>query len=133
MVLLLFTGPALRSQQEPTISVDVKVVNLLASVHDKHGAIVRYLGKDDFVLEEDGHPQDIRYFAHESDLPLTLGLLVDTSLSQRRVLDQERSASYSFLDRMLRDFRSGRLALLQERSSSRYEFSFRFHVVGPFA
>ncbi|HEV3038804.1 MAG TPA: VWA domain-containing protein [Candidatus Angelobacter sp.] len=103
MLFLLLTGPALRSQQEPTISVDVKVVNVLASVRDKHGAVVRYLTKDDFVLEEDGRPQNIRYFTKETDLPLTLGLLVDTSLSQRRVLDQERSASYSFLDRMLRE------------------------------
>ncbi|HEV2988791.1 MAG TPA: VWA domain-containing protein [Candidatus Angelobacter sp.] len=103
MVLLLLPGPALRSQQEPTISVDVKVVNVLASVRDKHGAVVRYLNKDDFVLEEDGHPQEIRYFTKESDLPLTLGLLVDTSLSQRRVLEEERSASYSFLDHMLRE------------------------------
>ena len=54
------------------------------------------------MLEEDGRPQTIAYFAHETDLPLTLGLLVDTSLSQRRVLDQERSASSTFLDQVLR-------------------------------
>jgi VWFA-related protein len=103
MVFLLLAGLPLWSRQEPTISVDVKVVNVLASVRDKHGAVVRNLTKDDFVLEEDGRPQAIRYFTQESDLPLTLGLLVDTSLSQRRVLDQERSASYSFLDQMLRE------------------------------
>ncbi len=102
IVFVLLTGSQSRSQQQPTISVDVKVVNVLASVRDKHGAVVHNLGKDDFVLEEDGHPQDIRYFSKESDLPLTLGLLVDTSLSQRRVLDQEKSASYTFLDQMLR-------------------------------
>ena len=60
------------------------------------------LAKDDFIMTEDGRPQTIRYFTKESDLPLTLGLLVDTSLSQRRVLDQERSASHGFLDQMLR-------------------------------
>jgi VWFA-related protein len=53
-------------------------------------------------VKEDNRPQAIRYFVKESDLPLTLGLLVDTSLSQRRVMDQERSASGSFLDNMLR-------------------------------
>ena len=58
--------------------------------------IVRNLTKDDFTLEEDERPQTIRYFSQETDLPLTLGLLVDTSMSQRRVLDQERTASYSF-------------------------------------
>ena len=85
-----------------TVSVQVNVVNVLATVRDKHGKIVPNLTKDDFTLTEDGRPQDIHYFAKESDLPLTLGLLVDTSLSQRRVLDEERSASHSFLDQMVR-------------------------------
>ena len=101
-VALLFLSQPLRGQ-EPTISVDVKVVNVLATVQDKHGQFLRNLTRDDFVLEEDGRPQTIRYFAQESNLPLTLGLLVDTSLSQRRVLDRERTASYSFLDRMLHE------------------------------
>ena len=89
------------STQPSTMSVTVKVVNVPATVRDKHGKIISTLGKDDFVLEEDGRPQTIRYFAHDTDLPLTLGLLVDTSLSQRRVLEEERHASYSFLDQML--------------------------------
>jgi len=55
------------------------------------------------VLQEDGRPQTINYFQRESDLALRLGLLVDTSLSQRKLLDQERSASYSFLDHLLRE------------------------------
>ena len=88
--------------QEPTIAVDVKVVNVLATVRDKHGRIVNSLTKDDFTLQEDGRAETIKYFSRESDLPLTLGLLVDTSLSQRRVLGEERSASYSFLDKILR-------------------------------
>ena len=85
-----------------TISVKVKVVNVLATVRDKNGKIVNDLNKDDFILTEDGRPQSIHYFTRETDLPLTLGLLVDTSMSQRRVLDQERSASHSFLDQMVR-------------------------------
>src|SRR5579864_3608538 len=89
------------STQPPAISVTVKVVNVPATVRDKHGKIISNLAKDDFVLEEDGRPQTIRYFAHDTDLPLTLGLLVDTSMSQRRVLEDERHASYSFLDQML--------------------------------
>src|SRR5258708_7318355 len=72
-------------QQKPDISVDVKLVNVLATVRDKKGAIVGNLTKNDFVLEEDGRPQTIQYFSQESDLPLTLGLLVDTSMSQRTV------------------------------------------------
>jgi VWFA-related protein len=95
-------GWALRSQQPPTISVNVKVVNVLATVRNKQGEVIRNLTKDDFVLEEDDRPQTIAYFTRETDLPLTLGLLVDTSMSQRRVLDQERSASSTFLDQVLR-------------------------------
>src|SRR5262249_8633979 len=87
--------------QASTLSVAVKVVNVPATVRDKHGKIIRDLTKDDFVLEEDGRPQTVRYFTHDTDLPLTLGLLVDTSLSQRRVLEQERNASFTFLDTML--------------------------------
>ena len=90
------------SQQPPAIAVKVKVVNVLATVRTKHGEIVRGLTRNDFTLEEDGRPQEIRYFSHETDLPLTLGLLVDTSMSQRRVLGQERSASSTFLDQVLR-------------------------------
>jgi VWFA-related protein len=97
--------PELKRPQagQPKIAVEVKTVSVLATVRDKHGKIISNLTKDDFQLDEDGRPQTINYFAHESDLPLRLGLLVDTSLSQRRLIDQERSASYSFLDHLLRE------------------------------
>lgn len=105
---LLMNRP-LRSQQAtgaqaqgPPITVHVKVVNVLATVRDKKGAIVRDLTQDQFELKDQDRPQTIRYFAHETDLPLTLGLLVDTSMSQRRVLGEERDASASFLDQVLR-------------------------------
>ena len=102
IALLLIAVSVLRSQ-EPTFSSDVKVVNVLATVRNKQGRIVRNLTKDDFTLDEDGRPQTIRYFSQETDLPLTVGLLVDTSMSQARLLDVERSASYRFLDEMLRE------------------------------
>jgi VWFA-related protein len=101
MVLLAIVAAAY-AQQTPTFSVNVKVVNVLATVRDKHGNIVNTLGKDDFTLEEDGKPQTIRYFARDTDMPLTLGLLVDVSLSQRRVLDDERTASAGFTNDVLR-------------------------------
>ena len=101
--VVLFAAGLLIAQQAPTFSVDVKVVNVLATVRDKHGNIVNNLTKDDFVLEEDGRPQTIRYFARETDLPLTLGLLVDTSRSQSQVLDQERTASSRFANDVLRE------------------------------
>jgi VWFA-related protein len=84
-----------------TIAVDVKVVTLPVTVRDKHGKIVRDLTKDDFTLQEDGRAETIKYFSQETNLPLTLGLLVDTSRSQTGVLDAERNASRSFLDQML--------------------------------
>jgi VWFA-related protein len=89
--------------QETTFSTDVKVVNVLATVRAKSGQIVRDLNKDDFSVTENGRPQVIRYFSRETDLPLTLGLMVDTSASQRRVLDAERGASSRFLDQVLRE------------------------------
>jgi VWFA-related protein len=84
-----------------TIAVDVKVVTLPVTVRDKHGKIVRDLTKDDFTLQEDGRAQTIKYFSQDTNLPLTLGLLVDTSRSQETVLDAERAASRSFLEQML--------------------------------
>ncbi len=98
--------PALRllgaPQDKPTFSTGVKVVNLFANVRNKAGAIVKDLTKDDFLLDEDGRAQEIRYFSQESDLPLTLGLLVDTSGSQRRLIEEERAASYRFFEQVLR-------------------------------
>jgi VWFA-related protein len=92
----------LGAQDATTFSTDVKVVNVIATVRDKKGQIVRNLTKADFALEEDSRPQVIRYFSQETDLPLTLGLLVDTSMSQRNVLGEERTASYRFFDQVLR-------------------------------
>jgi VWFA-related protein len=102
-------------------------VNVLATVRDKQGKIVNNLSKDDFILDEDGRPQTIKYFTRETDLPLTLGLLVDTSLSQRRVLDKERSASGTFVDQVLREDKDKaflihfdrEVELLQDLTSSR--------------
>lgn len=91
------------AQDEPTFSTDVKVVNVFATVREKNGQIVHDLKREDFILLENGRPQTIRYFSQDSDLPLTIGLLVDTSLSQGRVLENERGASYRFLDQVLRE------------------------------
>ncbi len=101
-LLALLTGvPGFAQDNVSTIAVDVKVVALPVTVRDKHGAIVKDLTKDDFTLQEDGRPQTIKYFSQESNLPLTLGLLVDTSRSQTNVLEAERNASRSFLEQMM--------------------------------
>jgi VWFA-related protein len=102
ILCLLVVGARMGGQEKPDMTVHVKVVNVPVTVRDKHGKIVNSLTKDDFILEEDGRPQTLHYFSQENSLPLTLGLLVDTSMSQRRVLGQERTASSSFIDQMLR-------------------------------
>ncbi len=96
--LLVF--PALT--QEPTIKVDVDIVNVLCSVRNKSGGLVSNLGKDDFTVFENGQKQDIKYFARETDLPLTVGLLVDVSLSQENLIEIERRAAYQFFSSVLR-------------------------------
>ena len=85
-----------------TLSLAAKLVNLPVVVRDKKGVLVQNLTKEDFTLSVDGKPQAIRYFDKDSNLPLTLGLLVDVSQSQRSVLDEERTASSAFLDNMLK-------------------------------
>src|SRR5580698_9522497 len=89
--------------QDATFSSDVQVVNLLATVRNKNHEILRDLTRDDFQILENGRLQTIRYFTRESDLPLTIGLMVDTSMSQLHVLDAERGASLRFLDQVLRE------------------------------
>jgi VWFA-related protein len=90
-------------QEDATFSTDVKVVNILTTVRTKSGQIINDLTKDDFTLTENKRPEEIRYFSRESDLPLTIGLMVDTSMSQKRVLESERSASFQFVDQVLRE------------------------------
>jgi VWFA-related protein len=113
--LVLTLAPLLHAQQKSTpaatpdqtttpvstISVDARLVNLPVVVRDKKGALIQNLTKADFTLQVDNKPQTIRYFDKDTNLPLVLGLLVDTSLSQRSVIDEERSASSVFLDQML--------------------------------
>ncbi len=104
------------------------MVTVFATVRDKKSQIVSNLTKDDFVIAEDGRAETITYFARENDLPLTVGLLVDTSLSQRRVLGQERTASSSFIEHTLREDKKDQaflihfdyeVELLQDFTSSR--------------
>src|SRR5580698_5287018 len=89
-LLLIFTASAMLLAQTPpdqqkipddlpTIKVDVDVVNVLASVRDKKNTLVPNLEQKDFTVLEDGKPQPIKYFTRESDLPLTIGLLIDVS------------------------------------------------------
>src|SRR5271165_6571842 len=82
---LVFANRARGRQQVARFSTDVNLVSLLAVVRDEHGHFVKDLPQSDFLLEEDGRPQKISHFTQESNLPLTLGLLLDTSASMTRV------------------------------------------------
>ncbi len=86
-----------------TFKVDVDVVSLLFNVKDKKGGLIPSLNKEDFQVLEDGKPQTIKYFRSEANLPLTLGLMIDTSLSQDAVLPMEKRVGADFLERVLRD------------------------------
>lgn len=87
----------------PTLSVNARLVQMAVTVREKKGALVQNLTKDKFTLQVDGKPQEIRYFTHDNNQPLTLGLLVDTSMSQRDALDEEKKASEAFVDDMLQN------------------------------
>src|SRR4051794_31307883 len=82
------TTPAQNEQDQPleTLKVNVNVVSLYFNVKDKHGRLIPDLTKDDFNITEDGKPQTVKYFSKETDQPLTLGMLIDTSGSQMQVL-----------------------------------------------
>jgi VWFA-related protein len=88
-------------KSDQTLKVNVNVVGVFFNVKDKHGALIPNQTKDDFEVFEDGKPQTIKYFTAESNLPLTLGILIDTSGSQARVLDMEKEVGGAFLRQVL--------------------------------
>ncbi len=89
-------------EELPSISVDVNVVSVLFTVRDRKGGLVSTLTKDEFTVLEDGKPQQIRTFARETDLPLTIGMLLDVSRSQENLIDVERHAASEFFKHILR-------------------------------
>ena len=88
--------------ETPTLKLDVELVNILFSVRDKRGGLVPNLTKENFTLTEDGKPQEIKFFTRETELPLTLGLLVDVSRSQENLIATERHAASQFFSSVLR-------------------------------
>ena len=85
-----------------TLKVQVDVVNVFFNVKDKKGLLIPNLTKDEFEIFEDGQPQTIKYFAADTEQPLTLGILIDTSPSQTRVLPMEQEVGAAFLSQVLR-------------------------------
>jgi VWFA-related protein len=120
--LLAQQNPPQQSQQKPqddlgdAIKVDVDVVNIVASVRDKKGTLMPHLEKQDFTILEDGKPQPIKYFSRETDLPLTIGMLVDTSGSQQNLIGIERNAASQFFSQVLRKKDEAFLMMFGEES-----------------
>jgi len=100
--VVLCVGFLLAQETDTVLKVDVNIVNVLFSVRDKKGALVGNLDKGDFNIFEDGKQQTIKYFTKETDLPLTLGLLVDVSGSQRNLIGVEKDAASEFFSKVLR-------------------------------
>jgi VWFA-related protein len=98
------TAPAMAPDEEPvaTLKMSVNLVDLFFTVKDKNGNLVPHLTKSDCTISEDKTPQTLKNFAAQTDLPLTLGILLDTSGSQQRVLPLEQDAGTQFLNRVLR-------------------------------
>ncbi|MGA9392245.1 MAG: VWA domain-containing protein [Candidatus Sulfotelmatobacter sp.] len=96
-------GQSGTEKSDETLKVNVNVVGVFFNVKDKHGALIPNQTKDDFQVFEDGKPQTIKYFSAESNLPLTLGILIDSSGSQIRVLDMEKEVGGAFLRQILTD------------------------------
>jgi len=90
------------SDDQNRIKVRVELVNVLTTVTDKKNRLITDLTKDDFRIFEDGRPQEIRFFSRETDLPLRIGLLVDTSNSIRERLSFEQEAAIDFLNVVVR-------------------------------
>ncbi|MGD0957020.1 MAG: VWA domain-containing protein [Candidatus Acidiferrales bacterium] len=94
--------PPLAPSQEPPIKVTTGLVHLVVTVMDHRHAFITDLDKSDFKVLENGTPQDIRFFGRETDLPLRIGLLLDTSNSIRPRLEFEKDAAVDFLNKTLR-------------------------------
>jgi VWFA-related protein len=88
--------------QGPAIKAQVNLVNIFATVRDKNKRIVTDLKQDDFKVAEDNQPQTISFFSKEMNLPITLGLLLDTSGSEQYMLGAIQDAGARFLHRVLR-------------------------------
>jgi VWFA-related protein len=107
IVLLAGVGSCLGQLDPPgssdaPIKVDVDVVNVLCTVYDQHNALVSDLTKSDFEVRDNGRLQQIRYFARDKDLPLTVAMLVDVSGSVRSFVEDEKDAATQFFHAVIR-------------------------------
>jgi VWFA-related protein len=102
LVVSALAALLLAQDDSATLKVEVNLVNILFTVRDKKGGLVGSLNKEDFKVFEDGKEQGVKYFNRETDLPLTIGLLIDVSASQMNLIDIEKNAAYQFFGSVLR-------------------------------
>jgi VWFA-related protein len=105
LVVWMMATPAMPqepAQQAPVIKTEVNLVNLFATVRDKKKHIVTGLKKEDFRIFENEQEQKVAFFSSEKTLPITLGLLIDTSRSEENRLPAEQEAATRFLNQVLR-------------------------------
>ena len=102
IVFLVFCIIPVAARSQNTIKVDVSLVNVFFTVTDASGRFVPGLKQEDFTVQEDGLKQEIQRFSAESQLPLTIGMLVDTSPSVSGVFNDEKDTAIQFLDSTLR-------------------------------
>jgi Ca-activated chloride channel family protein len=109
-LLVAFAATALIASQRPNppevsdgLRVDVRLVNIYATVIDSSGRYVDGLKKTDFLVEEDGRRQTLAHFEHNQDNPVSVGLVLDTSGSMRTKLDTATDAVGRFVRTIHRD------------------------------
>ena len=103
------------SSQQSSLRADVNLVSVYFTVRDKRERLITNLGKDAFKVLEDGRQQDISFFAHHSDLPLNVGVLLDTSTSLSRTLGLEADAASRFFNTVMQPYDQGFLVSYASR------------------
>ncbi|HYG81181.1 MAG TPA: hypothetical protein VD861_12370, partial [Pyrinomonadaceae bacterium] len=88
-------------QEDEVVRVETDLTNILFTAVDKSKRFITTLKQEDVIVTEDGRPQEIFTFARQTDLPLSLAILIDTSISEERTLPIEKAAAASFVDAVL--------------------------------
>lgn len=89
-------------EEEGVIKIDTEAVNVLFTAQDKNRRLVLNLKPEDVRIFENGQPQEISAFSKQIDLPLSLAIVIDTSISQERTLPEEKAAAMSFVESVIR-------------------------------
>src|SRR5579859_6952511 len=97
VLLIVFPAAPQQNAQEPTLQSDVNLVSVYFTVRDSHKRLLDDLDQQQFQVREDGKPQTIKFFAHHSDVPLNVGVLLDTGTSTQSTLTFEADATSMFV------------------------------------